>query len=65
MEAPEALASSTSGVIGEAYLAVNTPRERKMTFLSPGMWTLCISDARHPHLQGFPGLTRDILIGLT
>ena len=53
MEAPEALASSTSGVIGEPLLAVNTPRERKMTFLPGAVRALCISDSEPQHLQGF------------
>lgn len=53
MEAPEALASSTSGVIGEPHLAVNTPRERKMTFLQTAVRALCISEFKPPHFQGF------------
>ena len=53
MEAPEALASSTSGVIGEPHLAVNTPRERKMTFLPRAARVMCISEFKPQHLQGF------------
>ena len=53
MEAPEALASSTSGVIGEPFLAVNTPRERKMTFLSSLDMGMCITLVKRPQFQAF------------
>jgi len=56
------LASSTSGVIGEPYLAVNTPRERKMTFLLGGEPALCIVALRHPHLLVFAPEVRFSLI---
>jgi hypothetical protein len=54
VEAPEALASSTSGVIGEGFLAVNTPHERKMTFLSRGSLSMCITRRNPMSFRGFP-----------
>lgn len=53
MEAPEALASSTRGVIGDAHFGVNTPHERKMTFLAGAAVQLCKSQAKAQGLQAF------------
>ena len=54
MEAPEALASSTSGVIGDPHFRVNTPHERKMTFLSRGSRSMCITRRNPMSFRAFP-----------
>jgi len=48
----EALASSTRGVIWEGHFRVNTPHERKMTFLSTPIASMCITGRRRTVFQG-------------
>src|SRR5690606_12262321 len=53
-EAPERVASSTRGVIWEGHFHVNTPHERKMTFLSMLDEAMCITAGKRLDFQGFP-----------